>query len=106
MNDNWFVSDTHFGHTNLITIQPRPWAKDAQEMDNILIERWNDVIHPSDQVYHLGDVSFRNANETAVILSKLKGNIHLVPGNHDHVTRKKPVTVARFAAIHPPCGGR
>lgn len=78
----FFTSDTHFGHENVIGYCARPF-KDAEEMDRELVRRWNETVRPFDDVYHLGDVSFRRAEETARILKRLNGRITVVKGNHD-----------------------
>jgi calcineurin-like phosphoesterase family protein len=38
MSKTWFVSDMHFGHTNIIKYEDRPFA-DTTEMDKELIKR-------------------------------------------------------------------
>jgi calcineurin-like phosphoesterase family protein len=84
MGKIWFTSDTHFGHANIIMHDDRPFA-DVDEMDRVLISRWNDRVGPDDTVYHLGDFSLRNKAEDLVAYRKqLNGNIFLVPGNHDY----------------------
>lgn len=84
MSDIWFVSDTHFGHKNIIKYCGRPYA-DTGEMDAALLDNWNKVVKPEDTVWHLGDVAFHNHE----IIGQLNGFINLVPGNHDHERRKK-----------------
>lgn len=79
MRDIWVISDTHFGHRNIIGYCNRPFA-DENEMNEAMIERWNSVVKDGDIVYHLGDVYF---GEQGRILHKLKGRKRLVIGNHD-----------------------
>ncbi len=81
----FFVSDTHFGHENIIKTCNRPFAS-AAEMDEALIGRWNERVGPDDTVYHLGDFCYRNWRGADVYLSQLNGKIHLVAGNHDDET--------------------
>lgn len=84
----WFTSDTHFGHSSVIKYCSRPY-RDSYEMDNDLIERWNDRVRPDDTVFHMGDFSFHNARYTTEkILSRLNGHLHLIEGNHDKQTSK------------------
>ncbi|HVJ53859.1 MAG TPA: metallophosphoesterase family protein [Aliidongia sp.] len=78
----WFTSDTHFGHENIIGYSSRPFAC-IDEMDAALIRNWNDRVAPDDEVWHLGDVAFRNAKATEGYLGQLNGRKHLVWGNHD-----------------------
>lgn len=78
--DIWVVSDTHFGHENIIQYCNRPFAN-AELMDECLIENWNSVVKDGDIVYHLGDVYMGVNGRDA--LSKLKGRKRLILGNHD-----------------------
>lgn len=87
----FFISDTHFGDAKVIKKCRRPFAS-AAEMDEALVERWNERVGPDDAVYHLGDFCFRSSSADAY-LSRLNGRIHLVMGNHDDET------VARHASF-------
>ncbi|HYG17136.1 MAG TPA: phosphoesterase [Bacteroidia bacterium] len=78
----WFTSDNHFGHTNIIKYTKRPFTS-VDEMDETMIERWNERIGPNDDVYHLGDVGLCPADQLREILDWLNGNIHLIVGNHE-----------------------
>ncbi len=76
----FFIADTHFGESNIIRYENRPFA-DVYEMDARLISRWNSAVGSEDVVYHLGDFSIEGRESE--ILSKLNGIKHLVKGNHD-----------------------
>ena len=80
MDDVYFTSDTHFGHTRMLDFRP---FTTVEEMDEELIFRWNMTVGKNDRVYHLGDFSFHNRENTAKILDRLNGQIHLIKGNHD-----------------------
>lgn len=82
MCNAWFTSDTHFGHRNIITYANRPFAS-VEEMDEALVDRWNERVRPGDLVYFLGDFTMRRAVVAREILSRLHGEIHAVRGNHD-----------------------
>lgn len=58
----------------------RPWSN-AEEADEIMIERWNKVVRTRDKVYHLGDVAMPRSGLQA--LSRLNGDKVLIAGNHD-----------------------
>lgn len=77
----WFVADTHYGHEAVIRFGNRPWGS-VDEMNEGLVEAWNAVVSPRDEVWHLGDVSFIGA--TALdFLRRVNGRVHVCFGNHD-----------------------
>lgn len=78
----FYVSDTHFGHENIIGHCNRPFSSVA-EMDAYLIDQWNSVVGPDDLVYHLGDFSVPDAAYARRIFDQLNGRKILVLGNHD-----------------------
>lgn len=87
MSEIWFTSDTHFGHQQEFLYGPRQCST-LQEMEEKIVEHWNQFVRPTDIVYHLGDISmgvpqnFEFIN-TLNILSRLNGQIHWIRGNHD-----------------------
>ena len=77
------ISDTHFGHTNIIKYIDRPFT-DVKQMDDTMIERWNSVVGPDDWVWHLGDFAFtKDKDECRLLFDKLNGHKALIVGNHD-----------------------
>lgn len=78
----YFTSDTHFGHTNVIKYCNRPFDN-AHHMNEGLIFKWNSVVKKDDVVYHLGDFGFQKPADLKDILYKLNGKVLLIPGNHD-----------------------
>ena len=83
MRDIWFISDTHFGHKNILS-----WGRDVdtvEEMDAVMVERWNSVVKKGDLVYHLGDVFFGPKEDFNKLWPKLNGSKRLIVGNHDDV---------------------
>lgn len=77
----FFVSDTHFGHKNIIKYCNRPW-NNVQEMNAGLIERWNSVVKSDDEVWHLGDFCM-GGTKPKDWLPRLNGTVNLIRGNHD-----------------------
>jgi len=83
----FLVSDTHFGHAGVCRFtrddgvtKLRPWT-DPEEMDEAMVQAWNDRVRPTDKVYHLGDVVI---NRRALkIMHRLNGDKVLIRGNHD-----------------------
>jgi calcineurin-like phosphoesterase family protein len=92
----YFTSDTHFGHGSIIRLCKRPFAS-VDEMDEAIIERWNERVTPGDTVYHLGDFAFRNAAAPDTYFNRLNGTIHLVAGNHDRDTLR--TSAGLFASV-------
>lgn len=82
MQKVFFISDHHFGHKAIIDFESRPFAG-VDEMNGIMIEKWNAVVGKQDKVFHLGDFSFLNRDKTRAIVSRLNGYKHLILGNHD-----------------------
>ena len=85
---NYFTSDLHLGHRNIIRLCNRPFAT-IEEMDETLIRNWNAKVTNGDTVYILGDLLFRNEKPAEEYLKQLKGKKHLIIGNHDRDWVKK-----------------
>lgn len=79
---NFYISDLHFGHKNVIRFDHRPFS-DIEEMENVLIHLWNEKVGDDDNVYILGDVAYKSDKPADWYLKKLKGHKYLVIGNHD-----------------------
>lgn len=89
MTRHYVISDTHFGHENIIHYCGRPFTNTTQ-MDETLIANWNDVVRPEDHIYHLGDVTMwrggRQVEERFIrLIRRLNGHKRLIMGNHDHL---------------------
>lgn len=86
MADIFFVSDTHFGHKNILTFTRADGSFmrsfcSVEEMDEHIIEQWNKTVRPQDKIYHLGDVAMKKAGIATV--GRCNGHKRLVRGNHD-----------------------
>ena len=90
MTQCFLISDTHFGHSNILNFNKSDGTKLRPEFTNIkdhdleLIKRWNYVVSPQDKVYHLGDVGFTNFPYIKNIFDSLNGTKVLIKGNHDN----------------------
>lgn len=81
----FFTSDTHFFHNNILKFGRSKHFKDIYEHDETLIRNWNNVVAPSDTVYHLGDFCLKNDQDILRrYLVRLNGKKHLIYGNHDN----------------------
>lgn len=80
IENTWVVSDTHFGHDNIVGYCLRP--EDHQEA---MIAEWRAHVPDDATVLHLGDLSYRsNARFKAIIAKELTGSRKLlIRGNHD-----------------------
>ena len=103
----YFISDTHFGHSNIIRYCKRPFLKEGdldskgnwvseyiasqrtKEMDETIIRNWNERIKDEDIVFFLGDWGFTKSTEAPDgqkfdnIRPLLRGNIVFIDGSHD-----------------------
>ena len=78
----FFTSDLHFYHEKIIHHCNRPF-QDAQVMNEKIIDNWNSVVRPEDDVFILGDVTMKGPEKAFAVLSRLAGNKFLIKGNHD-----------------------
>ena len=100
MGKNFYISDLHFGHKNILAFDNRPF-KDTAEHDRAIIERWNSAVGIEDSVWILGDFSWYPAMKTIEIYKQLNGIKHLVIGNHDHKLLRNRDVQALFTEIVP-----
>lgn len=82
--NTWVVSDTHFGHENIVGFCRRP-----HDHEQVIMEEWASIVPDEGTVLHLGDLSYRNnAFFKNMIAKHLTGARKLlVLGNHD---RQRP----------------
>ena len=92
---NYYISDLHFGHRNVINFDHRPFL-DVEEMDYLLIYLWNTRVSPEDNVYIVGDFAYRNEKPAEWYLRQLKGHKHLIIGNHDTNTVENEKAMSYF----------
>ena len=77
----FFSSDQHFYHSNVIKYCERPFSS-VEEMNEAIVERWNEVVSPEDTIYVLGDFSLAR-RPVELFVPRLNGTKHLIAGNHD-----------------------
>lgn len=78
----FLISDSHFGHKNILKYEPEARQYDTvDEMNNHMIERWNTVVGKNDRVIHLGDFCF--GEKYLPLAGELNGTKYLIMGNHD-----------------------
>lgn len=96
-NKLWLISDTHFGHRNIVRFQQRP-----ETHEFIMLSEWIKRVQDDDQILHLGDVWMRASNwRWAAIISRLPGEKFLIKGNHDHQASNAWYERAGFQIVEP-----
>lgn len=93
-----FIADLHLGHKNILAYDNRKF-ENIEEHDETIIENWNEAVDDGDDVYILGDISWHNPTKTIKILKRLKGNKHLIIGNHDRKLIKNKKFRAEFVEM-------
>ena len=80
---NFFTADTHFGDPDILG-QRGSRFKSLDDHDEGLIARWNEMVRPADEVWHLGDFAAgASPARCAEIFDRLCGIKRLVRGNQD-----------------------
>lgn len=74
-----FISDLHFGHTNMAL---KRGFSSAEEMNEHIIKKWNSVVNKKDTVWILGDITMEKSTSYP-LLNRLNGYKKVVLGNHD-----------------------
>jgi len=83
MSKEYFLSDTHFWHRNIIGYANREFDT-IEAMNQFMVYKWNSVVTKHDTIIFGGDFAFATKEKQKELLSKLNGKeIILVKGNHD-----------------------
>lgn len=85
----WLSSDIHFGEERLQLFE-RPF-KNSDEMNEKIIESFNSVVSPDDDLILVGDICNQNHPEKLPLVGMLNGRKTLIRGNHD-----RPITDEQF----------
>jgi calcineurin-like phosphoesterase family protein len=89
VSNDWFLSDPHFGHGNIMKYSNRPF-KDTNEMDAYILNETNKVVKPEDTLYVLGDWLFGPDKVRRFLEYRNRiacQNIITIWGNHDDTIR-------------------
>ena len=107
---DWFISDTHFGHANIIKYCGRPFLSEeevrqvraaggdrdrqrqvpisrasVERMDATLLDNLNAVVGPDDVLWHLGDFAFGDYDLVERYRRRIFcKTVNLLWGNHDN----------------------
>lgn len=84
----WFTADLHIGHEAIIPHSNRPFGS-VEEMDEVLLRHWDELLKPGDRFYILGDIAM-NRRYVEPALDRIPRGVQVacVFGNHDHHNRK------------------
>jgi calcineurin-like phosphoesterase family protein len=85
--DTWIISDTHFGHNNMVKLCNRPY-----NFNDKIADGWGKVVRVDEDVLHLGDLTTFYGNVLILeawveVASRLPGNKYLIRGNHDKLDK-------------------
>jgi len=78
---NFFTTDYHFMHNNVIRYDNRPF-ENIYHMGEVIVEKHNSIVSNEDHFYYLGDFCV-NTNKLEEYLSRLSGKKFFIKGNHD-----------------------
>ena len=87
MTTIWFLSDPHFGHAACVHTFKRQDGSPLRdfhsviEMNETIIENWNNTVMPQDHAYLMGDIAMKR--EFLPLVRRLNGHKRLLFGNHD-----------------------
>lgn len=95
---DYYISDLHLGHKNIISLCQRPFSC-VEEMDEYFMQEWNKTVHRNDRVYILGDFMFKSTKTPEYYLERLKGEKHLLIGNHDKSWMTKTDVAKYFKSV-------
>ena len=101
----WFTSDLHFCHDKDFIYEPRGF-KSVREMNEAIINNFNEVVGWNDKLYILGDLFLNDNYEGLKLLSRLPGYKYVIWGNHDTDTRIElveshfPMTITTLGFSH------
>lgn len=94
---NFYIADCHFGDAQVIAFSHRPFNS-VEEMDEVMMKRWNQTVKTSDDVYIVGDLMYRT-DDPEKYLRRLNGRLHLILGNHDRLLQEMPRIRSYFCEI-------
>jgi calcineurin-like phosphoesterase family protein len=82
---DWFTSDFHLSHKNIITYCDRPFAN-VEEMDKVILENLSNKVKDEDRLFYLGDLTFKSEVAEKFFHQFRRLEIHYIIGNHENAT--------------------
>lgn len=99
----YFISDPHFGHGGSLKWPNGKGRKfnSVEEMNSVIINNWNKTVTNEDEIYCLGDFSYKSSKKMIIdVMKSLNGKIIFITGNHDYDTLEANKIIHRFDSIH------
>lgn len=81
MSRTFYISDAHISHENVIKFDNRPFNS-IEEMNQTIMNNWNETVKNDDVVYCLGDMHWGKADEVYEYFKQLNGKKICINGNH------------------------
>ena len=97
----YYIADLHFFHEAMNREMDRRGFESVESMNEYMLMKWNRKVRRNDEVVLLGDLSWGNAQETNLLLTRLKGRLYLIQGNHDRFLKNRELNAGRFQWIKP-----
>ena len=97
----YYIADLHFYHAAMNDRMDHRGFADVEEMNEYMINKWNQKVRKNDDVIIIGDLSWGNAEETSQLTRRLNGNLYLIQGNHDRFVSKTTMDMRRFVWVKP-----
>lgn len=97
----YYIADLHFYHAAMNDRMDHRGFADVEEMNEYMINKWNQKVRKNDDVVIIGDLSWGNAEETSQLTRQLNGNLYLIQGNHDRFVSKTTMDMRRFVWVKP-----
>jgi hypothetical protein len=71
----YLISDLHLDHANIIDYCDRPFT-DVEEMNETLVENWNETVDDDDEVVFVGDLALtRGEDQLCEWIDRLSGRL-------------------------------
>lgn len=87
----FFTADEHYNHANIIRYSKRPFST-IEEMNDTMIEKFNEKVTSKDITIHAGDFCFGRTQDAQNIIRQLNGNHIFLKGSHDRWLKNKKAT--------------
>lgn len=81
--ETFFTADTHFNHEDILKYTNRNFNT-IEDMNDYIIEKWNEKVKRGDRIFILGDFAFSKHGK---FINALNGKKHLIIGNHDDMSQ-------------------